>query len=116
MLHIHWQNQRLQISRLVFRRESGSSFDGILDSLAARFRLQVADERAEPHPGDFWIGCLPRAGWGHVDTSLIGWASLLEVPLAVGLLRQSNPIPIVSKPSIHRLNAPSDEPYTVVNS
>jgi hypothetical protein len=96
VLQINWQEQWLQVRRLVFRRGGSLSFDAAIDSLAARFRLQVADDRAEPRPGDFWIGCHPRVGWGNADPNLIGWASMVEVPLALGLLRLSELIPEVN--------------------
>jgi hypothetical protein len=86
VLHIHWQEQQLEVDRLVFRRGHRGSYEAILSGLATRLRVAIADDSAEPRPGDFWLGCLPRAGWGDTDPSLIGWASAVEVPLAAGLL------------------------------
>jgi hypothetical protein len=86
VIQVNWQAQVLNVRRLVFRRGNEFSFDAVLDRLAAGFYLEVADGRAEPRSGDFWIGCHPRAGWGDADPARIGWASLVEVPLAVGVL------------------------------
>jgi hypothetical protein len=74
---------------LVFRRGHEFAFDAILDRLAARFHLEVTDDYADPRPGDFWIGCHPRAGWGDADPDRIGWVGLVEVPLAIGVLRRT---------------------------
>ena len=89
MIRVNWQDQVLNVRRLVFRRGNESSFDAVLDRLAAGFGLEVAADRAEPRPGDFWIGCHPVRGWGDADPARIGWASLVEVPLAVGILNRA---------------------------
>ena len=85
MLRIHWQGQQLNVGRLVFRRNR-DSYERSLRDLATHLQLDVGDDSADPKPGDFWVGCHPRAGWGDADPELIGWASIVEVPLAVGLL------------------------------
>ncbi len=89
MIQVNWQDQWLDVRRLVFRRGHERAFDAALDGLAARFRLEVAGDQTEPHPGDFWIGCHPRTGWGNANPELIGWASLVEVPLALGVLKRT---------------------------
>ncbi len=89
MIQVYWQDQLLNVRRLVFRRGHERAFDASLDQLAKQFHLDAADDRAEPQPGDFWIGCHPRGGWGTADPNLTGWASLIEAPLAVGVLRRA---------------------------
>ncbi len=89
MIHVNWQDQWLDVRRLVFRRGHEDTFDAALDRLAARFRLEVTDDGSDPRPGDFWIGCHPRSGWGDADPERIGWASLVEVPLALGVLNST---------------------------
>lgn len=89
MFQVHWQDQLLNVRRLVFRRGLEQAFDAVLDRLAERFHLDVADDRAEPLPGDFWIGCHPRGGWGNADPNLTGWASLIEAALAINVLRRA---------------------------
>jgi hypothetical protein len=89
VIQINWQDQVLRVRRLVFRRDRERRCEAVLDGLAERFQLEVADDRAEPQPGDFWIGCHPRAGWGDSDPARIGWVSFVEVPLAVGVLEQA---------------------------
>jgi hypothetical protein len=86
VIQVNWQEQVLAVRRLVFRRGHERGFDAALDRLAARFGLEVTDDRTDPRPGDFWLGCHPRAGWGAADPERIGWASAVEVPLAVGVL------------------------------
>ncbi len=71
MIRMNWQDEPLEINRLVFRRGLSRSLDAAIDSLVTRF----------------WIGCHPRSGWGEADPRLIGWASVVEAPLAVGLLQ-----------------------------
>jgi len=88
MLRIQWQGQHLDIDRLVFR-QNRDSYERSLSDLASHLRLDVGDDSVDPKPGDFWVGCHPRAGWGDTDPELIGWASVVEVPLAVGLLNLS---------------------------
>ena len=87
MIQIIWQDQRLSVNRLVFRHGHETAFDATLDRLAARFRLELSDDLTEPRPGDFWLGCHPRTGWGSGNPERIGWASAVEVPLAVGVLK-----------------------------
>jgi hypothetical protein len=85
VLRIYWQGQQLDIGRLIFQHNR-DSYAKALSDLATRLRLDVGDDSADPRPGDFWVGCHPRTGWGDADPELIGWASVVEVPLAVGLL------------------------------
>jgi hypothetical protein len=88
MIRLNWHDQPLRVGRLVYRNESELTFGATLDRLAALLRLDVADDRAEPRPGDFWIGCHPRTGWGGADPEQIGWASLVDVPQAIGVLNR----------------------------
>ncbi len=87
MIRMNWQDEPLEINRLVFRRGLSRSLDAAIDSLVTRLRLESAGDETDPRPGDFWIGCHPRSGWGEADPRLIGWASVVEAPLAVGLLQ-----------------------------
>ncbi|QJW98940.1 hypothetical protein [Frigoriglobus tundricola] len=89
MIQVHWQDQLLDVRRLVFRRGFAPAFDAVLDRVAGLFHLDVADDRAEPLPGDFWIGCHPRGGWGNADPNLTGWASIIDAPAAVSVLRRT---------------------------
>jgi hypothetical protein len=89
VIHVYWQDQLLDVRRLVFRRGHEVTFDATLDQLASQFGLAVTDDGADPRPGDFWIGCHPRSGWGAADPERIGWASVVEVPLAVGVLNRT---------------------------
>ncbi len=86
MIHVYWQDQWLDVQRLVFDRGQEAAFDAVLDRLARLFGLDVTDDRADPRPGDFWIGCHPRRGWGEADPAQIGWASLVESRAAVDVL------------------------------
>jgi hypothetical protein len=89
MLQVNWQGQRLDVSRLVFKCEQKNLYDTALARIAAHLHLEVADDRTEPWPGDFWIGCYPRAGWTSAEPERIGWAITLEVPLAVAVLKHA---------------------------
>ncbi|MBP3956047.1 hypothetical protein J8F10_12215 [Gemmata sp. G18] len=87
MIQVTWQDEGLDVTRLVYGDDC--PFRATLDRIAARFALDVADDRTSPRPGDFWIGCHPRAGWGTADANLIGWAGLVDVPQAVSALRRA---------------------------
>lgn len=89
MLQVNWQEQRLNVLRLVFKCGHKNLCDAALARLVAHFRLEVADDRTEPRPGDFWIACCPRAGWSSTEPDRIGWASAVEVPLAVAVLKHT---------------------------
>lgn len=90
MVRLNWQGQHLTIDRLVFRQEHRDAYVKTLNELAVRLHLDLGDAAAEPRAGDFWIGCQPRSGWGNAEPELIGFASVIEVPLAVGLLKLSS--------------------------
>lgn len=83
MIRVNWQDQVLDVRRLVFRAGDGLV---ALSRLAARLGLDMADDRASPRPGDFWIGCDPRDGWGNTDPVRTGWVSFVDVPFAVAAL------------------------------
>ena len=89
MIHVSWQDQLLNVTRLIFQCGPGCTFGAVLERLASRLDLGTADDRTDPRPGDFWVGCHPRAGWGDADPELTGWASLVDVPLVVDLLRRT---------------------------
>ena len=82
MLRVHWQGQTFNVTRLVLPRDR-SVYSNILQSLADRHTLDVSDDRTDPRPGDFWVGCHPDRGWGHTDPDRVGWASFIEEPQAV---------------------------------
>lgn len=82
MLRVHWQGQPFNVTRLVLPRDH-SSYSNTLRGLADRHGLPVSDDRTDPRPGDFWAGTYPERGWGNADPDLVGWASFIEVPLAV---------------------------------
>ena len=88
MIRIDWQGQRLDVRRLVFRPGDGAALVATLTAAADRHHLEVADDRAEARPGDFWVGCHPRTGWGDADPERVGWASVVEVPVAVEALKR----------------------------
>lgn len=90
MLTVNWQGERLSVRRLLLRSDVGPEFDRALLPLAARHGLEVGDESSDPRAGDFWIGCHPVAGWGASDPAQIGWASVVEVPVAVAALREQD--------------------------
>lgn len=85
MFRLRWHDAHLTVRRLVFRRDDRSHYTRSLLPLARRVGLDVADESAEPRTGDFWVGCQPDSGWG-ADRASIGWASVVEVPVAVAAL------------------------------
>ena len=106
MIRLYWQDQILDVSRIVLRSNDRSAYEETLVDLAHRLRIDVGRDDTTPTPGDFWVGCHPRAGWGDADPSRIGWASLVEVPLAVGLFHlkaaeRARAVPVVL-----------DEPYS----
>ena len=87
MLRLNWKDQWLTVSRLVFDTQEQTHYTRQLQETARRDGLPVADPVTDPRPGDFWIGCHPVAGWGDADAELIGWASVVEVPIAVAAVR-----------------------------
>ena len=87
MLRIEWQNQWLTVRRIVFHTGEPDTYTRALTAAAGRHGLSVSDPATDPRPGDFWIGCHPRGGWGDADPSRIGWASIVEVPVAVAAVR-----------------------------
>lgn len=87
VITINWQEQALSVRRIVLRSGEQNYYERSADELAGDLGLEVVDDTVEPRPGDFWVGCHPRVGWGETDPALVGWASFIEVPLAVGLFR-----------------------------
>jgi hypothetical protein len=92
MIRIVWQGEELVVGRVVLRRDRrAGAYHRPLCEAADRGGLAVADQSADPRPGDFWVGCSPEAGWGDADPARTGWAGLLEVPLALRQLRRGVP-------------------------
>ncbi len=105
MIQIQWQdrllttrrNVKLTVRRIVFRASDGPVVGAIVRSIADAAELETANEHAVPTPGDFWLGCSPRAGWGQADPDTIGCACSVEVSLALSVLRAA----AQSTPKIH---------------
>jgi hypothetical protein len=89
MLRINWQNQNLDVQRLIIRPGDWPAHGASLVTLANQAGVSIADERVDPQAGDFWLGIYPRSGWGNTDPAKIGWASIVEAPLAAEVLRQA---------------------------
>ncbi|MCE9561364.1 MAG: hypothetical protein K8U57_04860 [Planctomycetes bacterium] len=97
MIQIQWQDRlltprrlvKLTVRRLVFRASDWPVGGSFVRNLAEQAGLEIADEYATPTPGDFWLGCSPRSGWGQADPDTIGWACSVEVVLALSILRRT---------------------------
>ncbi|WP_439629955.1 hypothetical protein [Gemmata sp.] len=95
MIQIQWQdrlltarrNVSLGVRRIIFRSRDEATLGAAVQTIATAAGLDVANEHATPQPGDFWLGCSPRLGWGQLDPDLVGWACSVEVPLALSVLR-----------------------------
>lgn len=95
VIQIQWQDRlltvrrgaALSVRRIVFRSRDEATLGAAVQTIAAAAGLEVANEHAVPQPGDFWLGCSPRAGWGQTDPDAVGWACSVEVPLALSVLR-----------------------------
>ena len=74
MLRIQWQNQNLNVQRLVIRQGDWPARGADLVSLAKKAGLTLADDRVDPKAGDFWLGIYPGSGWGNTDPASVGWA------------------------------------------
>lgn len=86
MIQLTWQDQPLAVRRIVLRRDDRTSYETRLGELAEQLGLSIADDDSAPQSGDFWAGCHPSAGWADADPLRVGWASLVDLPLVVGLL------------------------------
>jgi hypothetical protein len=86
MTTLNWQDTPLEVQRIVYRSDIPTYYRDQLQFIAADLSLLEAHEESDPQPGDFWIGCHPVVGWGDADPQRIGWASMIEVPLAVHAL------------------------------
>jgi hypothetical protein len=118
VIQVNWQGQQLDVRRLILRRGYRDSYETALLVLAEGLRLTVADDASDPQPGDFWIGCHPRAGWGGADPGRIGWASIVEVPIAVRLLRVTARDAVRARgrtPAPDR-SEPADVPFSVATA
>jgi hypothetical protein len=93
MIRINWQEQAFEVRRLVFGRDTRPGLDADLRALVDEHRLEVADDRADPRRGDFWVGCHPARGWAGADPAEVGWASLVEVPVILAALRRAAAAP-----------------------
>jgi hypothetical protein len=89
MIRLHWQDELLTVRRLVLRADTRDHFAHTLLPLARRAGLVLGDESADLLAGDFWVGCHPEGGWADADPSRVGWASLVEVPVAVAALLEA---------------------------
>jgi hypothetical protein len=96
MVRIHWQDQELNIKRIVLSRAASEALVHTVQTVARERGLAVADEDSEPRPGDFWLGCLPEKGWAASIGHRIGWVLGSEVYLALGWLRQGRPVPLLA--------------------
>jgi hypothetical protein len=95
MIRIHWQDEDVTVKRFILRHDNSDHYTTAIADLAQRNGVGLADDTTEPVPGDFWLGCHPVRGWGDADASQIGWASIVEVPVAVAtLLARFQPEPI----------------------
>lgn len=86
---VDWQNKTLQVDRLVVASDHRMRTLNSLLLFAQELGIKVVDESNEPQPGDFWLGVLPRAGFGNLPTNQIGWASRHEVNVAIYQLRRA---------------------------
>jgi hypothetical protein len=107
MIRITWQDISFEVTRLIVSEGLGEAFRAALDPVVERFGLVVADESAEPRPGDFWIGCSPRGGWQDADPGRTAWASGVEVREAIVCLSVSLPrhrrVALAPSPGVTRL-------------
>jgi hypothetical protein len=86
MIRIHWQDEDVTVKRFILRADNSDHYTTAIADLAHRHDVGLADDSTEPAPGDFWLGCHPAKGWGDADATQIGWASIVEVPVAVAAL------------------------------
>ena len=87
MLTLNWKGEQLQVRRLLIHSDTTPEFARRLAPIARRNSLDVGDETSVPQAGDFWVGCNPIGGWGDADPAQVGWASLVEVPVAIAQLQ-----------------------------
>jgi hypothetical protein len=91
MVRIHWQDQELDVRRLVVSRSAPDGVRRRVRGVAREQALAVAEEDAEPRQGDFWLGCLPEKGWAASLAQQIAWVRGPEVYLALARLRHAPP-------------------------
>jgi hypothetical protein len=89
MIRVTWQNQNLNVRRLIIRKNDWPQRGAELTALANRTGVSLADDGVVPQAGDFWLGVYPGGGWGNADPALVGWASVVEAPLAAEVLRRA---------------------------
>lgn len=87
MVRLTWDNEVLDVRRVVIRRGLPGAFERAVRGVAERLGLAVARPDAAPRPGDYWLGCSPDAGWADADPSVVGWVSPLDVETGLALLR-----------------------------
>jgi hypothetical protein len=87
MVRLTWENEVLDVRRLVARPDLPRAYARAVADLAARLGLAVATPAARPRPGDFWLGCSPDGGWADADPSTVGWVSPFDIDAGLALLR-----------------------------
>jgi len=87
MIRLIWENEVLNVRRVVIRRDLPRAAEWAVRGLADRLGLAVARPDATPQSGDYWLGCSPDAGWGDADPSTIGWVSPFDIEAGLTLLR-----------------------------
>lgn len=105
MSRIRWQDEVIELRRVVFRPDIPNAFRDPLRELARKLGVPVVAPDACPADGDVWVGCSPERGWGDADPHAIGWFIAIEVPAALHVLRAAAD----SRP----LTGSSDEPRYV---
>lgn len=113
MIRLNWKQEDLSIRRLVIPAHSLAGYLNSLLPVARFLDVDIADETVEPRPNDFWLGCSPQRGWGDADPSVVGWASIVEVPIAVKLILALAPRPSTQASSIARQPIREELPYVV---
>jgi hypothetical protein len=91
MVQINWQDEALEVRRIVLSREMPVSLSETILRLAASHGVAIADECVAARGGDLWIACLPEKGWGEASTRQIGWVRGQEVQLVIAQLRHARP-------------------------
>ena len=87
MIRLTWENEVLDVRRVVIRRDLPRAAERAVRGLAGRLGLAVARPDATPQSGDYWLGCSPDAGWGDADPGTVGWVSPFDIEAGLALLR-----------------------------
>ena len=88
MVRIDWQNDVLDVTRLVLAQTTPPQLQESFRSLADEYGLGLAEDKTTPRSGDLWVGTAPERGWGD-ESRRIGWAQGIEAYLVLGLLRRA---------------------------